>query len=87
LNRPEESVVALRFSPVSWLVIVTEAPGTAAPLASLTWPTIALVVSPWAKLASGARSDPANTAIHRVVRSLILISGRLVATTRILNLA
>jgi hypothetical protein len=46
LKRPASSVLALRFDPVSWLVTVTMAPGTTAPVASVAWPTIALVVSP-----------------------------------------
>jgi len=54
-KRPESSLLALRLSPVSLFVTVTVAPGTAAPLASLTWPMIALVVSPWEKAASGKR--------------------------------
>ena len=46
LNRPASSVCALRFRPVSRFVIVTVASGTTALVASLTSPTMALVVSP-----------------------------------------
>ncbi|MGB2678108.1 MAG: hypothetical protein WAN12_13580 [Candidatus Acidiferrum sp.] len=42
--------------PVSLFVIVTMAPGTPAPLASLTCPTMALVVSPWEEAAGGQKN-------------------------------
>jgi hypothetical protein len=55
-------------------VAVTVARGTAASLASLTWPMIALVVSPWEKVASGKRkhSDPTKTNIKRVARGMVV---------------
>jgi len=49
LKRPASSVLAVRFDPVSLLVMVTVAPGRAAPLGSVTMPRTALVVSPWAQ--------------------------------------
>ena len=46
LNRPASSVFTDRFRPFSTLVTVTVAPGIAAPVGSVTEPTMALVVSP-----------------------------------------
>ena len=46
LNRPESSVFTDRLRPFSMFVTVTVAPGIAAPVGSVTDPTIALVVSP-----------------------------------------
>jgi hypothetical protein len=65
LNRPPSSVVALRFAPLSELVIVTLAPGTAPPLGSPTDPMIALVVSPCARsLPTRLTSRNAKTAAN-----------------------
>ena len=77
LNRPEISVLALRFSPVSLFVIVTVARGTPAPVASLTWPMIALVVSPCEKVTSGKRkwNDPTKTNINNIERSMVVDSS------------
>ena len=49
--------MTLRVKAVSRLVIVTLAPGTAALVASVTWPTMALVVSPCAHPAEGKRTN------------------------------
>ena len=54
LNRPESPVFTDRLRPFSMSVTVTVAPGMAAPAGSVTEPTIALVVSPWAR--AGVRS-------------------------------
>ena len=46
LNRPDSSVLTDRWRPSSRFVAVTVTPGMAAPLGSVTEPTMALVVSP-----------------------------------------
>ena len=61
-KRPASSVLALRFDPVSVLMIVTVAPAIAAPLGSTTVPTMALVVSPWARRRSGQLAKDATQA-------------------------
>jgi hypothetical protein len=45
---------------LSVLVTVTLAPAIAAPVGSLTEPTMALVVSPWAHAGSGDKAEMAN---------------------------
>jgi hypothetical protein len=69
-------------------VTVTVALGTAAPLASLTWPMIALVVSPWAKVASGKRkrNDATKTNIARDARSMLGDLVPLIWTVHMINL-
>jgi hypothetical protein len=69
-------VLALRFSAVSSFVTVTVAPGTAPPLASLTWPMIALVVSPWENATCGKKrtNDPAKTNIEKAFWSIAVIA-------------
>jgi hypothetical protein len=80
-------VLALRLSPVSLFVAVTVALGTAAPVASLTWPMIALVVSPWGKVASDKRqwSDTRKTNIGSVGRNMRTGRSWLVLPVRMLN--
>jgi hypothetical protein len=69
-------------------VTVTVALGIAAPLASLTWPTIALVVSPWEKAASGkrARNNPTKINIESVERSIVVSRVLFIWTVCIINL-
>jgi hypothetical protein len=80
-------VLALRFNPVSLFVTVTVAPGTAPPLASLTWPMIALVVSPWEKAASGKRTwnNPTKATIERIERSKFVELGSFIWAVRMIN--
>ena len=52
-NLPSSSVLAVRRASLSRFVIVTIAPGMPALVASVTWPTIALVVSPCAQISAG----------------------------------
>jgi hypothetical protein len=68
-------------------VTVTVALGTAAPLASLTWPMIALVVSPWGKVTSGKRkwNIPTRTTIERIERSLVVEPVPFTRTIRMIN--
>src|ERR1035438_8712900 len=63
LNRPEPSVFADRFRPFSVLAMVTIAPGMAAPVGSVTDPTMALVVSPCALAGVDAGNAASATAI------------------------
>jgi hypothetical protein len=69
-------------------VIATVALGTAAPLASLTWPTIALVVSPWVKAASGnrKRNDPIRTNMQEFFRSMVVDPVPFDWTVSVINL-
>ena len=69
LKRPASSVFALRFDPVSVLMIVTVAPAMAAPLGSTTVPTMALVVSPWARRRSGKQANNARQARRERTRT------------------
>jgi hypothetical protein len=68
LKRPASSVSALRFDPVSVLNMVTVAPAMAAPLGSTTAPTMALVVSPWARRRSGKQVKDARQARKERIR-------------------
>jgi hypothetical protein len=68
LKRPASSVIVRRFDPVSVLMIVTVAPGRAAPLGSATVPTIALVVSPCPRRRPVQSTKDARQAVNRVVR-------------------
>jgi hypothetical protein len=69
-------------------VTVTVAPGTVAPLASLTWPMIALVVSPWEKVTSGKRkwNNATRTNIERVERSMVVGPVPFIWAVRMINL-
>lgn len=65
LNRPSALVFTLRLAPFSVLTIVTVAPEIAAPDASDTDPSIALVVSPWPHAGQAAkRSQKAHVKIR-----------------------
>jgi thioredoxin reductase len=58
---PRTEWLTLSFRPVSGFVIVTMAPGTTALVASRTWPATALVVSPGARVFTGATHATVNT--------------------------
>jgi hypothetical protein len=60
--------MAVRFAPVSKLTTVTAARGKAAPLGSTTVPTMALVVSPWARRPLGQSAKDASHAITKPKR-------------------